>query len=375
MWRARDLVLNRDVAVKMLATRGDERLRDGVRTEALAAARLAHPHVARVFDYGETCDDDGNRTPYIVMELLRGRPLSEATTPMPPPQAFQICAEIASALAAAHAQGVVHCDVKPGNVMLTAVGAKVFDFGIASMVASADDGSLVDEVVGTPAYLAPELLTAGPVTPATDVYALGVLLYGLLTQQDPWAAPTEAVMVAAHLLDDPAELPALDGVTAVMGNLYRRCLARDPDRRPAATELAVAFADAARTASPLVPRTPMPSADTVQLAPLGIQTAVAWNGRRRAEGWRRWRVAAMLLAAGSLAVTVAYTTVDVTSNHVWRVAQVPAVADGGRNMPRRPRASSLSRKQRRHPSRRQPSGRRGRSSRRWPGRYPLRPNR
>ena len=207
VWRARDLISE--------PGRGCQDARDSRRRAAprrrpdggLAAARLAHPHVARVYDYGETCDDDGNRTPYIVMELLRGRPLSEATTPMPPPQAFQICAEIASALAAAHAQGVVHCDVKPSNVMLTAVGAKVFDFGIASMVASADDGSLVDEVVGTPAYLAPELLTAGPVTPATDVYALGVLLYGLLTQQDPWAAPTEAVMVAAHLLDDPAELP------------------------------------------------------------------------------------------------------------------------------------------------------------------------
>ncbi len=333
VWQARDLVLNRDVAVKMLATRDDGGLRDGVRSEALAAARLAHPHVARVFDFGEVLGDDGHRIPYIVMELLRGTPLSEATTPMPPRRAFRICAEIASALAAAHAHGVIHCDVKPSNVMLTAVGAKVFDFGISWTITANDDRSLVDEVVGTPDYLAPEQLTGVALTPATDVYALGVLLYGLLTREVPWTAPTEAAMVAAHLLDDPAGLPAMDGVTAEMANLYRRCLDRDPDRRPAASDLAIAFADAARHPSGLEHRTGALFADTVQMAPVGIQTALLSNNRRQTEHRRSGRVAAMLLAAGSAAVAVAYTAVDVAPSHVWRVAPAPASADGGRVAP------------------------------------------
>ena len=324
VWRARDLVLNRDVAVKMLAARGDERLRHGVRSEALAAARLAHPHVARVFDYGEAQAEDGRRTPYIVMEMLRGTPLSEAASPMPPRRAFQICAEIASALAAAHAQGVIHCDVKPSNVMLTAMGAKVFDFGIAATVAATEERSPIDEVIGTPAYLAPEQLTGMAVTPATDVYALCVLLYGLLTNEAPWAAPTEAAMAAARLLDDPHELPDLDGVTAETATMYRRCLARDPALRPAASELAVVFADAARVHSRFEPRTDALVADTVQLAPVCVQTALLSNRDRLADDWRRWRVVAMLLAAGSVAVAIAYTTVDVIPSHVWQVAQAPA---------------------------------------------------
>jgi eukaryotic-like serine/threonine-protein kinase len=330
VWQARDLVLNRDVAVKMLTTSEDEVLRSSVQSEALAAARLAHPHVARVFDYGEADSDDGRRTPYIVMELLEGTPLSEAT-PMPPRQALQICAEIASALAAAHAQGVVHCDVKPGNVMLTDVGAKVFDFGIASTIAATDDDGPIDEVVGTPAYLAPEQLTGHTVTPATDVYALGVLLYALLMQRVPWSASTEAAMVAAHLLDDPADLPAVEGVTQDIATLYRRCLARDPAGRPAATELAVVLAEAARALAPLEPSTGDLSADTVRMAPVGIETALLWAGSRPAASWRRWQVAAMLLAAGSVAVAVAYTAVDATSNHVWRMARPPAEEpDAGR---------------------------------------------
>ena len=328
VWRARDLILSRDVAVKMLAARDDEGLRISVRSEALAAAKLAHPHAARVYDYGEAVAEDGQRFPYIVMELLRGAPLSDAATPMPPRRAFQICAEIASALAAAHAHGVIHCDVKPSNVMLTTVGAKVFDFGIASTVAATDDGNLADEVVGTPAYLAPEQLTGLAVTPATDVYALGVLLYGLLSQGVPWAAPTEAAMVAAHLLDEPAELPSLDGITEEIETLYRRCLARDPALRPAASDLAVLFAAAARAPSRPEPRTGALFADTVQLAPVGIDTALPWSNRRPAEDWRRWRVAAMLLAAGSAAVAIAYTAIDVTSGHVWHVAKAPAAAGG-----------------------------------------------
>ncbi len=336
VWQARDLMLNRDVAVKMLAARERGRRPGGIQFEALAAAKLAHPHVARVFDYGEAELQPGQRSPFVVMELLHGTPLSEATTPMPPREAFQICAEIASGLAAAHAHGVVHCDVKPGNVMLTPVGAKVFDFGIASTVTGIDDDRTDDEVVGTPAFLAPEQLTGAAVTPATDVYALGILLYGLLTREVPWSAPTEAAMVAAHLIEDPAELPVLEGVTPEVATLYWRCLSRNPALRPAAREVADVLAEAALapTIHAIDPTPAELSADTVEMAPAGIATALLWNARPPAVGWRRWQVAALLLAAGSAAIASAYVAVDVTSTNLWRIPKTSVIgADAGRVVP------------------------------------------
>ena len=336
VWQARDLVLNRDVAVKMLAARDRGRRPGGIQFEALAAAKLAHPHVARVFDYGEAELQPGQLSPFVVMELLHGTPLSEATTPMPPREAFQICAEIASGLAAAHAHGVVHCDVKPGNVMLTSVGAKVFDFGIASTVTGIDDDPTDDEVVGTPAFLAPEQLTGAAVTPATDVYALGILLYGLLTREIPWSASTEAAMVAAHLIEDPAELPVLEGVTPEVATLYRRCLSRNPALRPAAREVADVLAEAALvpTIHAIDPAPSELSADTVEMAPAGIGTALLWNTRPPAVGWRRWQVAALLLAAGSVAIASAYVAVDATSTNLWRIPKTPVIgADAGQVVP------------------------------------------
>ena len=336
VWQARDLTLNRDVAVKMLAARECGRRPGGIQFEALAAAKLVHPHVARVFDYGEAELQPGQRTPFVVMELLQGTPLSEATTPMPPRQAFQICAEIASGLAAAHAHGVVHCDVKPGNVMLTPVGAKVFDFGIASMVAGIDDDRTDDEVVGTPVYLAPEQLTGAAVTPATDVYALGILLYGLLTREIPWSAPTEAAMVAAHLIEDPAELPVLEGVTPEVATLYWRCLSRNPAVRPSARQVADLLAEAAMapTIDAVDPTREELSTDTVEMAPAGIETTLLWNTGPPAAGGRRWQVAALLLAAGSVAIASAYFVVDVTSTNLWQFPKTPVIgAEAGRVVP------------------------------------------
>src|SRR6185312_15525075 len=118
-----------------------------------------------------------------------------------------LCAEVASALATAHARGVVHRDVTPANVMLTGSGAKVVDFGISALVGQRDaapDGSLL----GTPAYLAPERLGGGPVTAATDVYALGLLLYRCLTARFPWPAENTTEALRAHLYAAPEPLPS-----------------------------------------------------------------------------------------------------------------------------------------------------------------------
>jgi serine/threonine-protein kinase len=136
---------------------------------------------------------------------------------------------------------VVHRDVTPANVMLTGTGAKVVDFGISALVGQRDaapDGSLL----GTPAYLAPERLGGGPVTTATDVYALGLLLYRCLTARFPWPAENTTEALRAHLYAHPQPLPVLPGLPAETADLCLRCLAKNPDDRPAAREVAATLA-------------------------------------------------------------------------------------------------------------------------------------
>src|SRR5918993_258472 len=157
VWRADDLILGRPVAVKVLdaGVGGDATRRLATRNEAQAAARLTHPHITRVYDYGEADLPDGRTAPYLVMELLSGRGLGErlGDGPLSVRDATTIAGQVAAALAAAHEIGVVHCDVKPGNVMLTPAGAKVLDFGIAAITWETAGGR---PLYGTPGYLAPE---------------------------------------------------------------------------------------------------------------------------------------------------------------------------------------------------------------------------
>ncbi len=257
VWRGYDEVLGRPVAVKVLSAElaGDERFRDRLKQEALAAARLCHPHIAGIFDFGQTRPGDGPTVPYVVMELIDGEPVSARLRrrgPMTWRDAATMTAEVASALAVAHARGVVHRDITPANVMLTPAGAKVVDFGISALVGQSDagpDGSLL----GTPAYLAPERLAGGAVSPATDVYALGVLLYRCLTARLPWPAENTNEALRAHLYAVPDPLPALPGLPVGVGDLCFRCLAKDPDVRPAAAELAHVLAGLAGSTAPPAP--------------------------------------------------------------------------------------------------------------------------
>lgn len=185
------------------------------------------------------------------MELLGGHTLEQrlAAGPLPPRAGLRVCAEVASALADAHARGLVHRDIKPTNVMLTPKGAKVLDFGIA---AAAGDSEIDFEgrLLGTPAYLAPERLEAGEVLPACDVYALGLLLHRVLTGRLPWPAEAQSGMLRAHTHVEPAPLPPIDGVPSEVHRLYRWCLARDPADRPPAVEAARILLDATASASP-----------------------------------------------------------------------------------------------------------------------------
>nr|WP_230416560.1 serine/threonine-protein kinase [Micromonospora tarapacensis] len=235
VWRGYDLRLQRVVAVKLLSAPllGDLAARERIRREALAAARLDHPGVARVYDYGEQRQLARTPTPFLVMEFVAGSTLGarlRAAGPLPPDETLRIGHQVAAALAAAHQHGIVHRDVKPGNIMLTPNGVKVVDFGIAAR--AGDDPADPDGLVwGTPAYLPPEQAVGVEAAPSGDVFALGVVLAECLTGRVPERAPHE-----------PVPVPVLTGLPASHTELIRRCLATDPAARPGAGDLADALA-------------------------------------------------------------------------------------------------------------------------------------
>jgi eukaryotic-like serine/threonine-protein kinase len=239
VWRADDDVLGREVAVKVLsaALAADPAQRRQIRDEARSAARLRHPNIVGVYDYGEFTDA-GRTMSYVVMELVDGRPLADMLTGgrLPWKVAVLVGAQVAAALAAAHRDGIVHRDVKPANVMVSGAGVKLVDFGISAAVGALDeqDGRLL----GTPAYLAPERIAGSPVRPATDVYALGLLMYLALAGEMPWQASTVTQMVKAHVYAKPAPLPSIPGLPAAVARLTARCLAKRPGERPSAIEAA-----------------------------------------------------------------------------------------------------------------------------------------
>ncbi|MGW3887256.1 serine/threonine-protein kinase [Micromonospora chokoriensis] len=317
VWRGYDEVLGRQVAVKVLASRlaSDRAFRHRIRVEAQAAARLCHPNITNVYDYGES-EQVGLTVPYVVMELVDGASLANRLgreVSLPWREAVTIGAEVSSALATAHARGVVHRDVTPGNVMLTPTGVKVVDFGISALVGESEkgpDGALL----GTPAYLAPERLDNGQVSPATDVYAVGLLLYRMLIGRLPWQANTTTQMLRAHMYNDPDPMPPVPGLPDEVTDLVRRCLAKRPGDRPATAELARTLAEAAGMLA-AVPVSPAAGQlDPAALANAGT-TILPWSAatdalplsrtrnRSRRMDRRRRRVEAGVAAVGLIAVT------------------------------------------------------------------------
>ena len=236
VYRARHVALERDVALKVLspAYAADPELVARFRREAVATSRLAHPNVVAALDFGTA---DG--TPYFVMEWLDGVALDELlaqTGPLPPARALHLAAQAASALGAAHAAGIIHRDVKPGNLMVCAGDVvKVVDFGLAQLRAL--DARLTHEgrTLGTPAYLAPEQVAGEVVGPTADVYALGGVLYELLTGA-PAVGAGDALALLTRQLTQPAPAPSAArpalrdlGVDALCAAM----LAKDPAARPA----------------------------------------------------------------------------------------------------------------------------------------------
>ncbi|MEU4571119.1 serine/threonine-protein kinase [Nonomuraea sp. ATR24] len=239
IWRAFDQSLQRVVAVKVLTSSLQTGLVDRMRarSEARAAARFIHPDAIEIYDYGEAVTANGEVAAYVVMPLLDGTPLAErvAGGPLPWPRAAAIGVRLARVLAAGHARGLVHRDVTGENVLLTADGPKLLDFGIAAWAGDPDDDR------GTPPYVAPERLDGAPTHPAVDVYALGVLLFTMITGRTPYPETTWEEIEAARRTS-PAPRPA--GAPHAVATLCQRCLDPDPARRPTADEVATALAAA-----------------------------------------------------------------------------------------------------------------------------------
>jgi len=233
VWRAFDTELRREVAVKLLHRGGFEGAAAAharFAREARAVARLHHPGIAVVHDFGEDPGPDGTQS-YLVMEYVEGRPLSAvlADGPLPPDEAMRLCAEIADALAAAHGAKVIHRDIKPANIIVGADShPRLVDFGIALL---ADETALTgpDVRLGTLTYASPEQIDGEPLTPAGDLYSLGVVAYECLTGEPPFTGPTPSAVVHGHLHQPPPELPAdiPDDARAAV----TRALEKDPTRR------------------------------------------------------------------------------------------------------------------------------------------------
>lgn len=246
VYRATDTQLGRTVAIKVLGDRyaDDESVRERFKREALAAARLSgSPNTVTIFDVGES---DGH--PYIVMELLEGGTLEDrlkAGGAQDPADVIRWLDQAASALDAAHAAGVVHRDVKPGNLLLNSRGeVAVADFGVASAV-GLDSMTMTGTVLGTAGYLSPEQAKGERATPASDRYALGVVAYELLTGERPFASDSATAEASAHV-HAPIPYPSQHGdVPPELDPVLRRALAKDPaDRYPSSADFVAALREA-----------------------------------------------------------------------------------------------------------------------------------
>jgi tRNA A-37 threonylcarbamoyl transferase component Bud32 len=315
VWKATDTVLDREVALKLLKVEyaDDPTFRARFTAEARNAAALHHSNVASVFDFGESFDGDesGLSRPFLVMELVRGEPLSrllQGGQPMPPDTATGHVAQAADAIAAAHGLGILHRDVKPANLLVTPDGTvKITDFGIARAADGAVQHTQTGQIIGTPHYFAPEQAEGRPATEASDLYALGVVLYECLAGRRPFVADTPIQVALAHVRDEVPPLPP--GVPEWVQAIVYRALAKNPEERfGSATEMADALRGRAVT-GPVVADATVPAAAPVLPTPTQVMAAPTGPvpteapARRRAR-WPWLVVAALLVAVAATAVAM-----------------------------------------------------------------------
>jgi serine/threonine-protein kinase len=321
VWRAVDETLERPVAVKVLRpdTASEEGFLERFRAEAKHSAALQHPNIATVHDFGE-----GAHSAYLVMELIDGKPLSEIIkerAPLPAEEVTDILYQAALALNAAHQAGVVHRDVKPANIVVDDEGyARLTDFGISRAIAGAQL-TQTGEVLGTPHYLAPEQAQGQPAGPASDLYALAVVGYELITGNRPFAGDSMITTALAHVSQPAPQLPA--DVPDPLRTTVMAGLAKDPARRPASGE---AMAEALHLPVGTVPEdlvegaesavapvvsgagllTPDPSVPTgaMTLSPQTPPAPASVLAPPRAGAMRRWLVPGAAVLAAVVAIVV-----------------------------------------------------------------------
>ena len=275
VWKANDSVIGRTVAIKILKDEymGDPGFRERFRAEARHAALVNHEGIANVFDYGE---EDGSA--YLVMELVPGEALSivlEREKILPATKVLHIVAQTAAALHAAHQAGLVHRDIKPGNLLITPDGAvKITDFGIARL---ADQVPLTatGQVMGTVQYLAPEQASGKPASPATDVYSLGIVAYEALAGKRPFRGESQVAIAMAQIKEAPPALPA--SIPEPVRALVMSCMAKKPENRPAsAADLSQAALALARgddeAGLALLPAPPVSAEESSSESPRGAFT-------------------------------------------------------------------------------------------------------
>jgi len=231
VWQATDLVIERTVAIKILKDEylGDPGFLERFRAEARHAALVNHEGIANVYDYGE---EDGSA--YLVMELVPGEALSaliERERTLPVDKVLDIVAQTASALHAAHTAGLVHRDIKPGNLLITPDGhVKITDFGIAR-IADQVPLTATGQVMGTVQYLSPEQASGKPASPSTDIYSLGIVAYEMLAGKRPFTGESQVAIAMAQINDAPPPLPG--AIPEPVRNLVLACIAKQPKDRPA----------------------------------------------------------------------------------------------------------------------------------------------
>ncbi|CAH0170432.1 Serine/threonine-protein kinase PknB [Microbacterium oxydans] len=260
VYRGHDLTLGREVAIKILDPElaRDTAFRTRFRLEAQAASRMSHPSIVRVYDAGDpsTPDNASDDPPYIVMELISGRLLKDiiAAGPVPVEDAVRYVDGILEALDYSHRAGVVHRDIKPGNVMVTEKGqVKVMDFGIARAVS--DSSSTVAEttqIIGTAAYFSPEQAKGEPVDARADLYSTGVVLYELLTGRQPFRGESPVAVAYQHVSETPlAPTEVNEDAPGALDPIVLRALAKDPYQRyPDAAHFRAALDDAVTGSAP-----------------------------------------------------------------------------------------------------------------------------
>ena len=309
VWQATDTVIGRQVAIKILKDEylGDPGFLERFRAEARHAALVNHEGIANVYDYGE---EDGSA--YLVMELVPGEPLSsvlEREHALPIDRVLDIVAQTSAALQAAHSAGLVHRDIKPGNLLITPENrVKITDFGIAR-IADQVPLTATGQVMGTVQYLSPEQASGHPASPSTDIYSLGIVAYEALAGKRPFSGESQVAIAMAQINDAPPPLP--ETIAEPVRNLILSCIAKKPSERPdsaanlarAASSLRRGDVSAAAVAVPAIlgggttsdetlvmPRTAEPGATTV----LNIPTRNASEDRGTKRSPWTWPLVALV---------------------------------------------------------------------------------